>query len=135
MHKRRLWICCPQLGGAKHECKATRSVSGGIRHRVGVHANVNQFNNPLLGYNETLLATVTLTNLADAVDSYPLMLDFSRDLGINEDFFLDINGTTLDLEIMFVPSRVLVIPEPSTAAFVIISLLTLFGWRLMNRQR
>ena len=102
---------------------------------VGVHANIDQFNIPLLGYNGTLLATVTLTNLAEAVDSYPLVLDFSRDLGLNEDFFVDINGTTIDPEIMFVPSRVLVIPEPSTVALMIASLMTLLGWRVMNRQQ
>jgi hypothetical protein len=103
---------------------------------VAVHANVNQdITMDLEGYDGVLLFTVTLTNLASAVDSYPLLLDFSRDLGINEDFFVDHNGTTLDPSIMFISSRVLVIPEPSTAALALFSLLSLAAWRRFRRPR
>lgn len=82
---------------------------------VAFHGNVDQFNAPPIPYSGALLATVTLTNLASAVDSYPLQLDFSRDLGVNEDFFVDGSGTTLDSMITFVPSQVTVVPEPSAA--------------------
>ncbi len=102
---------------------------------VGVHANVDQFNNPLLGYHGTLLATVTLTNLATGPDMYPLFLDFNQDLGENEQFFVDLDGAVLDPMIMFVPSKVMVIPEPSSAALALISILSLVGWRKRLRQR
>lgn len=102
---------------------------------VGIHANVDQSLSPLQGYNGTLLATVTLTNLASPIDSYLLNLDFNRDLGLNEDFFLDLLGTTLDDEIMFIPSRVLVVPEPSTAMLAAIGLVLLFCWGWMFHTR
>jgi hypothetical protein len=85
---------------------------------VGVKANVDEFNNPLLGYHGTLLATVRFTNLAIGPDSYPLDLDFFQTVGGNEQHFIDIEGTLLDPEIMFVPSLVVVIPEPATATLV-----------------
>ncbi len=106
---------------------------------VAFHANVDQFNSPLEPYNGSLLATVTITNLASAIDSYPLSLDFSRDLGINEDFFVNGDGTTLDPEITFVPSLVMVIPEPSSLAQMslvsLVLLASVCGRRLVPRRR
>ncbi len=104
---------------------------------VAVHANVQQdILSAPVGYNGTLLATVTLTNLATAVDMYPLNLDFSRDLGINEDFFVENDtGVTLDPMIMFVPSKVRVIPEPSTTTLGLLSLFSLLLWRVALRAR
>lgn len=102
---------------------------------VAFHANIDQFNSPLVPYSGSPLATVTITNLAGAIDSYPLNLGFSRDLGVNEHFFVDGSGNTLDPVIAFVPSRVLVVPEPSTAMLALTSLAFLFGWRLSVRRR
>ena len=100
---------------------------------VAFHGNVDQSNAPPTAYNGSPLAEVTITNLASAVDSYPLSLDFSRDLGVDEDFFVAGNGITLDPMITFVPSRVFV-AEPSTAMLTFISLVSLFGWRRLRRR-
>ncbi|MCP4195470.1 MAG: PEP-CTERM sorting domain-containing protein [Planctomycetaceae bacterium] len=75
---------------------------------VSLHGNVSQSNSPPVAYQGAPLAKVVLTNRASAIDSYPLELDFSRDLGPNEDFFVDGSGVTRDTQIIFLPSRVVV---------------------------
>ena len=81
---------------------------------AGAEGNIDQFENPLVPYEDALLATLTVTNNASAVDSYPLTLDFFRDLAPTEQQFINGDGVILDPTIDFVGARVLVVPEPVT---------------------
>jgi hypothetical protein len=100
---------------------------------AGVKGNVNTQGN-VVPYLSPLLAQITLTNLASAVDSYPLDLDFFRTVGPNEQLFLDGGGNVLDPILTFRPARVLVIPEPSTVVLLFTGLLCcLIGRRFFRR--
>lgn len=88
------------------------SVAAGV---AGVKGNINLQVDPLIPYEGTLLATFTWTNLASGPDSYPLNLDFFRTVGPNEQFFLNGLGAVLDADVMFVPSEVVIVPEPGAA--------------------
>ena len=75
---------------------------------VSFHGNVSQSDLPLAPYHGTILGSVVLSNLANPADRYPLTLDFNRDLGINQDFFVDSTGVTRDSMITFISSEVVV---------------------------
>ena len=79
---------------------------------VSIHGNISQADIPLKIYQGSVLGAVRMTNRATAVDRYPLELDFSQDLGPNEDFFVDGNGLTRDASITFIPSEVVVAESP-----------------------
>lgn len=89
---------------------------------AGVKGNIDQLANPLVPYGSSFLATFRITNLASGPDSYPLMLDFFRTVGPNEQMFLSGDGTVLDPEIMFIPSRVIVLPEPASIVPVFVAM-------------
>ncbi len=99
---------------------------------AGMEGNIDQFAEPLLPYADTLLGTVTLTNKAAAIDSYPLTLDFLRDLAPTEQQFLTGAGLNLDPTIEFRGARVLVVPEANgfAALFSVIPIAC-----LRNRRR
>ena len=80
---------------------------------VSIHGNISQADVPLKVYQGSVLGSVRMTNRATAVDRYPLELDFSRDLGPNEDFFVDGKGITRDASIRFIPSEVVVAEAPA----------------------
>ena len=80
---------------------------------VSIHGNISQADVPLKIYQGSVLGSVRMTNRATAVDRYPLELDFSRDLGPNEDFFVDGKGITRDASIRFIPSEVVVAEAPA----------------------
>lgn len=101
---------------------------------VGVKGNVDAGVFPTVGYGQPLLATITLTNLASAPDSYPLTLDFFRTVGINEDLFVDGNGNVLDPVIEFRSARVVVVPEPTSGVNLFTLFLTL-GASTVSRLR
>ena len=86
---------------------------------VGMEGNIDQFAAPLASYPGNLLATLTLTNKATAVDSYPLTLDFLRDLAPTEQQFINGDGLILDPTIEFRGARVLVVPEATTFALAV----------------
>ena len=86
---------------------------------AGMEGNIDQFAEPLVAYSSSLLGTVTLTNKASAVDSYPLSLDFLRDLAPTEQQFLTGNGLNLDPTIEFRGARVLVVPEANGLALTV----------------
>ena len=94
---------------------------------AGVKGNIDQNLNPLVPYESPLLATMVITNLASAPDSYPLQLDFFETLGANEQFYVDGAGTVLDDLIQFGSARVVVIPEPPSYALLIIAILALIS--------
>jgi len=96
---------------------------------AGTKGNINQFPNPQVPYSGTLLATITITNLAAPIDQYPLNLDFFNTLGANENIFVDGPGNTLDLDITFIPSLVRVIPEPSLMGPLVLGIATLMSRR------
>lgn len=116
---------------------AFEQVAAGL---AGVKGNIDQFGNPLQPYGGTLLAEVTFTNLASAVDNYPLDLDFFRTVGPNEQLFLDGQGIVLDPGVMFRGARVLVVPEPQSGLLAIVAIGSLAvgfrrarGWRRARR--
>lgn len=88
---------------------ALRQVEPGVAATKG---NVSLTNDPTIGYGESWLASVTLTNLAAAPDVYLIELAPFITLGPNEELFVDVNGAVLDSEISFGTARVRVVPEP-----------------------
>lgn len=100
--------------------------AGGFTHADpgfgGGKGNIDLSQPGLTPYADSLLLEVTLTNLATAVDSYPLSLDFFRTLGANEQLFLDGTGVVLDPQIQFGRAIVRVVPEPTTACIFAIAL-------------
>jgi hypothetical protein len=100
---------------------------------AGVKGNIDMFENPLVPYSSSLLAELTLTNLASAVDSYPLTLDFFRTVGPNEQLFLNGMGGTLDPDITFRSARVVVIPEPATLEMLVAA--SVCGWIWLRRRK
>lgn len=100
----------------------------------GGKGNINQ-NAPFSPYPGTLLMEVTLTNLASAVDSYPVSLDFFRTVGPNEQLFLNGLGVVLDPQIEFRPSLVRVVPEPGALVLTMLTIACLGLWRLRKAQR
>lgn len=92
------------------DSSAFRAVNTGL---AGVKGNVDANTVPTVPYAGTWLATFDFTNLATGPDSYPLNLDFFRTVGVNEQIFVDGHGVSLDNSIVFIPSRVVVLPEPS----------------------
>lgn len=86
---------------------------------AGVKGNIRQQTSPLEPYGGSLLAKITLTNLATGPDSYPLRLEFFRTVGPDEQFFLDGAGTVLDADIEFGQAEIVVIPEPPTMVLVL----------------
>ena len=105
---------------------AFESVAAGF---AGVKGNIDQTVNPLVPYGASLLAQITITNLASAPDSYPLGLDFFNTLGANEQIFIDGTGAVLDDQIHFRTARVVVIPEPATGTLWMIATLALLSYR------
>ncbi len=93
--------------------------------RAGAKGNIDQVANPLVPYEGSLLATLTLTNKAAPVDLYPLQLDFFRTLGATEQLFVDGTGTALDSNLVFGEAVVRVVPEPTTVASGLIGFLLL----------
>jgi hypothetical protein len=91
--------------------------------------NIDQIENPLVPYQGNLLMTLTVTNMASAVDQYPLQLDFFRTLGASESLFLDGAGNVLDSEIVFEPALVRVVPEPSAMSLLAGGMALFFGLR------
>ncbi|MBJ44547.1 MAG: hypothetical protein CMJ80_14955 [Planctomycetaceae bacterium] len=79
---------------------------------VSFHGNISQADLPPTPYHGTILGSVALNNLASPTDRYPLTLDFNRDLGSNQDFFVDGTGVTRDAMITFIPSEVVVEGSP-----------------------
>jgi hypothetical protein len=100
--------------------------------RVGVKGNIDQVASPLQPYGSALLAEITFTNLASAVDEYPLDLELFRTVGPNEQLFLDGTGLVLDPDMMFRGARVRVVPEPSTVG---LALLMIAGFGMGSRRR
>jgi hypothetical protein len=98
-----------------------------------VKGNIRQQTNPLEPYEGTLLAKLTLTNLAAGPDSYPLRLEFFRTVGPNEQFFLDGAGAVLDGQIEFGEALVVVIPEPTAGALAALGLAGL-AWAAARRR-
>jgi hypothetical protein len=90
---------------------------------AGVKGNIDQTANPLIPYGAPLLAKIQFTNLASAADSYPLQLDFFETLGVNEQLFIDGAGTVLDDQIRFRSARVVVVPEPTSYALLMVAML------------
>jgi len=88
---------------------------------------------PFVPYSGALLLEFTFTNLASALDSYTLGLDFFRTVGPNEQIFLDGLGGELDLNIMFRSAQVLVVPEPSAIVLWMIAISCL-GLRQLRRM-
>jgi hypothetical protein len=85
---------------------------------AGVKGNIRQQTNPLEPYGGSLLAKITLTNLASGPDVYPLRLEFFRTVGPDEQFFLDGGGATLDSQIEFGQAEIVVIPEPPSVVLL-----------------
>lgn len=99
--------------------------------RAAAKGNVDQYEVGPAPYLGTLLASFTVENLAVAVDSYLLEIDFFNTLGKAENHFVDGAGVTLDGQITFVPSRVLVVPEPATCGLLACAL----GSGALRRRR
>ena len=103
----------PELEHFGFDGSAFRDIQPGL---ASVKGNVDSNTVPTVPYEGTWLATFDLTNLATGPDSYPLGLDFFRTVGVNEQIFVDGNGLSLDDSIVFIPSRVVIVPEPNTLA-------------------
>ncbi|MFO0897070.1 MAG: PEP-CTERM sorting domain-containing protein [Pirellulales bacterium] len=88
---------------------------------AAVKGNIRQQTSPLEPYVGSLLAKITLTNLAAGPDAYPLRLEFFRTVGPNEQFFLDGAGSVLDPDIEFVASEIVVVPEPPTVVLLLLA--------------
>jgi len=101
---------------------------------AGVKGNIRQQTSPLEPYGGSLLAKITLTNLATGPDSYPLRLEFFRTVGANDEFFLDGAGTVLDAQIEFGQAEIVVIPEPPTWVLLGLAVLGLGWWRTGARK-
>lgn len=87
--------------------------------------NIDQAASPLVSYDGTELATISLNNLLAAPATYQLTLSEFRTLGDTEQIFIDGTGTVLDDSITFGTAIVRVVPEPvlGTTTLVTIGLL------------
>ncbi len=86
---------------------------------VGVEGNVNQVT--VKPYDGSLLATISLTNLADVPSEYDVTLSLAPHLP-KEQLFLDGQGNVLDDDLFFGSARVIVaVPEPACAALALVS--------------
>ena len=100
----------------------------------GAKGNIDQLG-PYSPYLGSLLLEFTFTNLASAVDSYPLELDFFRTVGPDEQMFVNGAGSLLDSEIIFRSAEVRVVPEPAAAVLLILASICLGLWRLCVVRR
>ncbi len=68
---------------------------------IAIRGNVNRRANPIENYDGSLLATVSLLNLAPALSEYKVSLSLFRTLGPTQQVFLDGKGNVLDSTITF----------------------------------
>jgi hypothetical protein len=73
-----------------------------------VKGNINSLASPLAPYQGSVLADLSLTNLATGPSTYPLQLGLFNTLGASEQIFLDGSGQALDGQITFGTARVVV---------------------------
>jgi hypothetical protein len=86
---------------------------------AAVEGNINQVT--LEPYEGSLLATISLTNLAPVPTEYDLTLSLAPHLP-KEQLFLDGEGNVLDDDLFFGAARVVVaIPEPGTVTLALVS--------------
>jgi hypothetical protein len=89
----------------------------------------------LTPYGDSLLATITLTNIALVPDEYDLTLSLAPHFP-TEQLFLDGEGNVLDDTLVFGVARVVVaVPEPSACGLAALSALTLGVWRARKTRR
>lgn len=100
---------------------------------AAAEGNIDQVT--LTPYGDSLLATITLTNVAAVPDEYDLTLSLAPHFP-TEQLFLDGEGNVLDDTLVFGVARVVVaVPEPSAFIIAAFGALTLGVWHVRKSRR
>ena len=98
---------------------------------AGVKGTVDVFADPVEYYEGLLLTTVNITyNLPG---DYHIGLGIYNTLGPSESVFVTGNGTTLDDDLTFAGTQIIVVPEPGTMGLLLLASTLL--WFFLRRLR